>query len=115
MGKMIRFYRDVLGFENMTRRKYEYDKGLNGHCEIALYVETFDAINAIADFKLNTDISTAGTKIYFFHDNDLNEMLAQKTAKRLKKHCPDTSVKSHCENPLINIEIMIEELDSILV
>lgn len=69
MGEMIRFYRDVLGFEikeeedssnvylvkdgtlfllygrkdfeDMTSRKYEYIKGLNGHFEIALYVDTF--------------------------------------------------------------------------
>ena len=74
MGKMIRFYRDVLDFEiqeaedtsnvylvkdgtlfllygrkdfeNMTSRKYEYVKGLNGHSEIALYVDTFDEVDA---------------------------------------------------------------------
>jgi catechol 2,3-dioxygenase-like lactoylglutathione lyase family enzyme len=74
MAKMIRFYRDVLGFEikeaedtsnvylvkdgtlfllygrkdfeNMTSRKYEYVKGLNGHSEIALYVDTFDEVDA---------------------------------------------------------------------
>jgi len=74
MGKMIRFYRDDLGFEikeaedtsnvylvkdgtlfllygrkdfeNMTSRKYEYVKGLNGHSEIALYVDTFDEVDA---------------------------------------------------------------------
>ncbi|MBQ8979195.1 MAG: VOC family protein [Oscillospiraceae bacterium] len=74
MGKMIRFYRDVLGFEireaedtsnvylvkdgtlfllygrkdfeNMTSRRYEYIKGLNGHFEIALYVDTFDEVDA---------------------------------------------------------------------
>ena len=74
MGKMIRFYSDVLGFEikeaedtsnvylvkdgtlfllygrkdfeNMTSRKYEYVKGLNGHSEIALYVDTFDEVDA---------------------------------------------------------------------
>jgi len=74
MGKMIRFYRDVLGFEikeaedtsnvylvkdgtlfllygrkdfeNMTSHKYEYVKGLNGHSEIALYVDTFDEVDA---------------------------------------------------------------------
>ena len=74
MSKMIRFYRDVLGFEikeaedtsnvylvkdgtlfllygrkdfeNMTSRKYEYVKGLNGHSEIALYVDTFDEVDA---------------------------------------------------------------------
>ena len=74
MGRMIRFYRDVLGFaikededasnvylikdgtlfllygrkdfELMTRRKYEYLKGANGHFEIALYVDTFDEVDA---------------------------------------------------------------------
>ena len=74
MGKMIRFYRDVLGFEikeaedtsnvylikdgtlfllfgrkdfeTMTGRKYEYIKGLNGHSEIALYVDTFEEVDA---------------------------------------------------------------------
>lgn len=74
MAKMIRFYRAVLGFEikegedtsnvylikdgtlfllygrkdfeKMTSRKYEYVKGLNGHTEIALYVDTFDEVDA---------------------------------------------------------------------
>ncbi len=74
MGKMIRFYRDVLGFEikeaedtsnvylvkdgtlfllygrqdfeKMTSRKYQYVKGLNGHSEIALYVDTFEEVDA---------------------------------------------------------------------
>ena len=73
MGKMIRFYRDVLGFEiretedagnvylvkdgtlfllygrkdfeEMTHRRYEYVRGLNGHSEIALYVDTFDEVD----------------------------------------------------------------------
>ena len=78
MGTMIRFYRDVLGFgikeaedasnvylvkdgtlfllygrgdfEQMTRRKYEYLQGVNGHFEIALYVDTFDEVDrAFAD------------------------------------------------------------------
>ena len=75
MGKMIRFYRDVLGFEikegedtsnvylvkdgtlfllygrndfeKMTSRKYEYIKGLNGHFEIALYVDTFEEVDKV--------------------------------------------------------------------
>ncbi len=74
MANMIRFYRDVLGFEikesentsnvylikddtlfllygrkdfeKMTSRKYEYVKGLNGHTEIALYVDTFEEVDA---------------------------------------------------------------------
>lgn len=73
MAAMIRFYRDVLGFEikeaedavnvylikdgtlfmlyerknfeKMTSRKYEYLKGLNGHFEIALYVDTFEEVD----------------------------------------------------------------------
>ncbi len=75
MAKMIRFYRDVLGFEikeaedssnvylvkdgtlfllygrsdfeKMTGRSYEYIKGLNGHFEIALYVDVFDEVDAV--------------------------------------------------------------------
>ena len=32
-------------FEKMTSRKYEYLKGLNGHFEIALYVDTFEEVD----------------------------------------------------------------------
>ena len=74
MAAMVRFYRDVLGFEikedentvnvylikngtlfmlyerknfeKMTNRKYEYLKGLNGHFEIALYVDTFEEVDS---------------------------------------------------------------------
>ena len=77
MASMIRFYRDVLefeiketedtsnvylvkdgtlfllygrkDFESMTSRKYEYVKGLNGHFELALYVDTFDEVDAVYD------------------------------------------------------------------
>lgn len=73
MGKMIRFYRDILGFEireaedtknvylikdgtlfmlygrndfeKMTRRRYNYIRGLNGHFELALYVDTFAEVD----------------------------------------------------------------------
>ena len=73
MAKMIKFYRDVLGFEikeaedtsnvylvkdgtlfllygrndfeKMTSRKYEYIKGLNGHSEICLYVDSFAEVD----------------------------------------------------------------------
>ena len=73
MPAMVRFYRDVLGFEikedentsnvylkkdgtlfmlygrsdfeKMTSRKYEYVKDLNGHTEMALYVDTFEEVD----------------------------------------------------------------------
>lgn len=73
MATMIRFYRDVLGFEikesedavnvylikdgtlfmlygrkdfeRMTSKKYEYLSGLNGHFEIALYVDSFEEVD----------------------------------------------------------------------
>ena len=74
MAVMILFYKDVLGFgikeaedssnvylvkdgtlfllygrkdfERMTGRRYDYAKGLNGHCGIALYVDTFEEVDA---------------------------------------------------------------------
>lgn len=73
MAAMIRFYRDVLGFEitepedagnvylekdgtlflfygrrdfeKMTGRSFGYAGGVNGHFEIALNVESFDAVD----------------------------------------------------------------------
>ena len=87
MPKMIRFYRDVLGFEikesenacnvylikdgtlfmlyerknfeKMTNRKYEYIKGYNGHFEIALYVDTFEEV----DQKYNEVIAKGAKSI----------------------------------------------------
>lgn len=87
MAKMIRFYRDVLGFEikenedavnvmlikdgtlfmlysrenfeKMTNRKYEYVKGFNGHNEIALYVDTFDEV----DEKYNEVIAKGAVSV----------------------------------------------------
>ena len=74
MATMVRFYRDVLkfeikeaedtsnvylvkdgtlfllygrkDFEKMTGHKYEYIKGLNGHFELALYVDTFGEVDS---------------------------------------------------------------------
>lgn len=73
MGRMIRFYRDVLGFEikeaedadnvylvkdgtlfllygrkdfeKMTGKKFDYLKGVNAHTEMALYVDTFEEVD----------------------------------------------------------------------
>ena len=87
MARMIRFYRDVLGFEikecedtsnvylvkdgtlfllygrkdfeNMTHRKYEYIKGMNGHSEIALYVDTFEEV----DTAYNNAIKNGATSV----------------------------------------------------
>lgn len=74
MPTMVRFYRDVLGFEikedenasnvylekdgtlfvmfrrndfeGMTNKKYNYAEGINGHYEIALGAENFAAVDA---------------------------------------------------------------------
>ena len=73
MALMIRFYRDVLGFEikeeentdnvylvkdgtlfllygrkdfeKLTDKRYEYLKGVNAHSEMALYVDTFSEVD----------------------------------------------------------------------
>lgn len=87
MAVMIQFYRDVLGFEikesedtrnvylikdgtlfmmyerdnfeKMTHRNYEYLRGINGHFEIALYVDTFEEV----DEKYREIISKGATPI----------------------------------------------------
>lgn len=87
MGTMIRFYRDVLGFEikeseqtsnvylvkdgtlfllysrqdfeKMTNKKYEYVTGINGHSEIALYVDTFEEV----DLEYKNAINKGATSI----------------------------------------------------
>ena len=84
---MIKFYRDVLDFEikedlntsnvylkkdgtlfllygrndfeKMTNHKYEYVKGLNGHSELALYVDTFEEV----DIEYNKAISKGATSV----------------------------------------------------
>ncbi len=73
MGKMVRFYRDILGFEikedentsnvflekdgtlfllfrrrdfeKMTNHKYSYADGINGHYEIALSVDNYNEVD----------------------------------------------------------------------
>lgn len=73
MPTMVRFYRDVLGFEikedehtdnvylkkdgtlfllygradfeKLTGKRYEYVKGTNAHSELALYVDTFEEVD----------------------------------------------------------------------
>lgn len=78
-----------------------------------------NCLNCINDFKLKNDMDIAGTTPYFFHGTALNEMLAKRTAKYIKKYYENTVVKcfkgkSHCENAIFNPEIMIAELDKIL-
>ena len=77
-------------------------------------------LDSIADFKLKTNIDSPGTKAYFFHGTAMNETLAKKSAKYVKKHYPETVVKcfkgkAHCENSLFDPEYMITELDKILL
>lgn len=87
MAQMVRFYRDVLGFEikegedavnvylikdgtlfmlyprksfeGMTSIKYEYINGLNGHFELALYVDTFDEV----DEQFSRSVSLGATPV----------------------------------------------------
>ena len=85
MAVMVRFYRDVLGFEikgeedtsnvflekdgtlfllyrksdfeKMTNRKFSYCNGTNGHFEIALGVENYAAVD-----KVYADVTAAGAE-----------------------------------------------------
>ena len=85
MGVMVRFYRDVLGFEiteddettnvflekdgtlfllyrktdleELTGSKFSYCKGINGHYEIALSVDNYTAVDIAY-----ADVTAAGAK-----------------------------------------------------
>lgn len=87
MATMIRFYRDVLGFEiteaedtanvylekdgvlfllygrrdfeKMTNAKYNYAKGINAHSEMVLFVDSYSEV----DTSYNTVISKGATPI----------------------------------------------------
>jgi len=82
MPKMVRFYRDVLGFEikedenttnvflqkdgtlfllyrksdfeKMTGRSFSYAKGINGHYEIALSVSDYEAVDKTFEFLVQS-------------------------------------------------------------
>lgn len=76
-----------------------------------------NCLSCIADFKLRNDIETPDTKLYYFHGTAMNEMLAKKSAKYLKKYYTNSVVqcfkgKAHCENSLFNQEYMITELNN---
>ncbi len=78
-----------------------------------------NCLNDVCKFKLNTDIETRNTKVYYFHGTDTSEYLAMKSAKYLKKNYPSTVIKcfkgkAHCENSLFHTEIMIKELEEII-
>ena len=78
----------------------------------------FDGSPLVSYNKLSQRINTPNTVVYFFHRTAVNEILAKKSAKYVKKHHPNTTVKCfkgkfHCENALVNPEIMIVELDKI--
>lgn len=85
MGSMIRFYRDVMGFEitepenagnvylkkdgvlfmlyerknfeKMSGRVYEYLKGFNGHFEIALKVDSYEEVD-----RIFTEVTAKGAR-----------------------------------------------------
>ncbi len=76
-------------------------------------------IYEISNFKLSTNIDLSDTKVTYFHGTKMNEMLAKKTAKHLKKHYPKINIikfkgKAHCENSIFYPQIMIKEINNIM-
>lgn len=76
-------------------------------------------INNIGSFKLSKNIDVKNTRIYYYYGTKMNEMLAKKTAKYIKRFYPNSNIicfnrKGHCEKSLLNPKEMIIELDKIL-
>jgi len=76
-------------------------------------------LKAVGEYKLPNNIDTLNTNVYYYYGTKINEMLAKKTAKYIKKYYPNTNTicfkgKGHCENSLLNPKEMIKELDKII-
>lgn len=128
-GFMKKFYIDITHKSQRRDRKTveQATKVIISEDNLDYFLEVLDnmsdvtvknSIDDIADFKLSRSINTPNTVVYFFHGTALNEMLARKSAKYVKKCYPTTIVKCfkgkfHCENALFNPDIMISELDKI--
>ena len=75
-------------------------------------------LNEWGNYKLPNNIDVFNTEIYYFHGTKMNEMLAKKSAKYLKKYYPSSNIiclkgKFHCETSIFNPNEMIKELDKI--
>lgn len=128
-GFMRRFYIDITHKSQQRDKKTieQATKVIISEDNLECFLKVLDnmsdvtvgnSIDGIADFKLSRSINTPNTEVYFFHGTAVNEMLAKKSAKYVKKYYPATIVKCfkgkfHCENALFNPEIMISELDKI--
>lgn len=77
-----------------------------------------NSINDIAKFHI-TNGNNQNTKIYYFYGSTINELLAKKSAKFLKKYYSNTIIKcfkgkGHCEMVLLEPDKMLEELNKII-
>ena len=76
-------------------------------------------VNEIGNYKLLKNISIQDTHIFYYYGTKLNELLAMKSAKYIKKYYPNTNLicfkgKGHCENSILYPNIMINELNKVL-
>ena len=127
---MIKFYIDIT-HKSKQREQQTLDQAVNNIItkdKLKYLLKVLDNmsdttitnyINNIGEFKLSKNIDTKNTKVYYYHGTKMNEMLAKKTAKYIKKYYPNSNIicfkrKGHCENSLLNPKEMIKELDKIM-
>ena len=77
-------------------------------------------LNEAGKYNLPNNIDTPDTEIIYYHGTTINEMLAKKTAKYIKKYYPNSQIicfngKGHCEISLMDPKSMIKELNKVLV
>lgn len=120
----------MLTHKTQTRNKKIIAQAVNSiipNDKLDVFLEMMDSISdttitnyisQIGNYKLPCDIDTPNTKIFYFYGTKINELLAKKSAKYIRKNYPSSTVKcfrgkGHCEDSLFNPSVMIAELDII--
>lgn len=76
-------------------------------------------VKAVCSYNLPINIEAKDTEIYYYYGTKINEILAKKSAKYIKKNYPSSKImcqigKGHCEELIFNVQEKIQKLNQIL-
>ena len=131
MSKMLTNTYLILTHKTQQRNKKVVEQAVNSIIskdKLDVFLEMMDNMSdetiinylkEVGKYKLPNNIDILDTNVYYYYATKINEMLAKKTAKYIKKNYPNSNIicfngKGHCENSLLKPDEMIKELDKIL-